>query len=204
MFFTAKRAIIIPSIATTLIFLITLYTSCIKNKCNGVVCQHGGVCVDGSCSCIVGYEGAHCETAWSEKFAGKWHADDSYIRDTSHTHFNYDISITGSGPDSFFVSGLSDSFRSVTCYRSSINAFTMKSGQNLDSSITIQNGNGTLNTQNNTITGLYSYRFRGYIRKLFSINPTLLPEPPVAAKNDYIYGWVKTDTVITVNFKWTR
>jgi hypothetical protein len=37
------------------------YTACTKDKCDDVVCQNNGTCVDGSCKCPFGYSGTNCE-----------------------------------------------------------------------------------------------------------------------------------------------
>jgi hypothetical protein len=42
--------------------------SCKTDPCKDVVCQNGGTCVDGTCSCLTGYEGTNCETELRSKF----------------------------------------------------------------------------------------------------------------------------------------
>ena len=44
------------------ILLITVISlcSCLKDPCEGTSCQNGGVCMDGSCNCPVGYTGSNC------------------------------------------------------------------------------------------------------------------------------------------------
>jgi hypothetical protein len=49
-----------------------LYTSCNKDECKDVVCQNGGTCAGGNCTCMTGYEGTRCETASATKFVGTW------------------------------------------------------------------------------------------------------------------------------------
>ena len=43
-----------------------------KDKCEDVVCQNGGSCNDGVCSCPAGYEGTNCQTEIREKFLGNF------------------------------------------------------------------------------------------------------------------------------------
>src|SRR5579872_3463402 len=62
------RYVVLAAIATLGIFSAVLYSSCNKNKCQGVVCQHLGSCDGGTCFCITGYEGAHCEQLMRDKF----------------------------------------------------------------------------------------------------------------------------------------
>src|SRR4051812_38699167 len=144
---------------TLSLFLVVAATSCIKNKCNGKVCLNGGVCVDGACACVIGYEGDICETPWFRKFEGTWNTDDTYIRDATHTHFNYQVTITGTA-DSFQVSRLSDSLNGIICKRESLNTFNMKPLQVLkaDSSVIVASGNGSVD--NGIVKGIYSLRFR--------------------------------------------
>ncbi len=43
------------------LLLLPAMQSCKKDLCAGVSCLNGGVCVNGSCSCPTGFEGAACE-----------------------------------------------------------------------------------------------------------------------------------------------
>ena len=47
--------------------MLLIFSSC-KDECKDVVCDNGGVCVEGACDCNAGYEGTNCETAWRTKF----------------------------------------------------------------------------------------------------------------------------------------
>jgi len=46
-----------------------IYTSCNKSTCIGIVCQNGGLCLSGSCSCPSGYAGTYCDKATSSNVA---------------------------------------------------------------------------------------------------------------------------------------
>src|SRR4051812_10777864 len=48
------------------------YTACNKDECKDVVCQNGGTCIGGNCSCPTGYEGTNCETRSRDKFVGTY------------------------------------------------------------------------------------------------------------------------------------
>ena len=71
-----------------LLFAGTAYTGCVKDNCVGANCLNGASCVDGFCSCPVGYSGPVCDTVWSTKFLGVWHnyevVTDSAGKDTSY------------------------------------------------------------------------------------------------------------------------
>jgi len=52
------------------------YTACNKDECKDVVCQNGGTCSEGNCTCPTGYEGTNCETLSRTKFIGTWTGSD--------------------------------------------------------------------------------------------------------------------------------
>lgn len=56
------RSILLTLLFTAGIFSLVTYTACTKDKCEDVVCQNNGSCVDGACKCPSGYGGASCET----------------------------------------------------------------------------------------------------------------------------------------------
>lgn len=66
------RNIAFAAIMTIGAFSAVTYTSCNKDECKDVVCQNGGTCTDGVCSCPAGYEGNNCETKSNAKFVGVW------------------------------------------------------------------------------------------------------------------------------------
>ncbi len=166
---------------TTLFFIavssMVLYTSCIKNKCETVTCFNGGVCVAGICSCPSGYEGNGCTKQWNEKFGGTWHADEVFLRDTTHDLFDVYINANNT-LDSFYVAGFANSSSSfVVCQHTGYRSFSIQSNQNLpDSVTTITSGNGMIDSVSGNITGTY------------------MVTKKLATK----------DTIITTNFTWKK
>jgi hypothetical protein len=82
-----RNVIIRTGLLVTLIFSLILIYSCTKKgvdyndttlirPCDNVICLNGGTCLDGNCSCPLGYEGAQCQTKWSDKFIGNYVTDD--------------------------------------------------------------------------------------------------------------------------------
>ena len=48
------------------------YQSCTPDPCKDVVCNHGGTCATGTCTCPTGYEGTDCGTLSRAKFLKVW------------------------------------------------------------------------------------------------------------------------------------
>ena len=55
------RSVIVTTLIALLGFGAAVYTSCNKDRCSNVTCQNGGTCLNGYCTCPVGFEGDHCE-----------------------------------------------------------------------------------------------------------------------------------------------
>jgi len=58
-------------------FTMVTYTACTKDECEDVVCNNGGTCVLGNCSCPTGYEGTNCETITRDKFLGTYNGNET-------------------------------------------------------------------------------------------------------------------------------
>ncbi len=57
------KVFLLTAFITLAAFGTVIYSSCKKDPCKGVLCQNGGACSGGSCSCPAGYTGAHCENS---------------------------------------------------------------------------------------------------------------------------------------------
>ena len=66
------RILVVVAIIVPAALLVATYTSCRKDKCKGVSCQHEGICNGGTCICTPGYEGTNCSVPWRNKFLGNW------------------------------------------------------------------------------------------------------------------------------------
>jgi hypothetical protein len=73
----AIRSIILTTVLALGAFAAATYVSCSKDTCNGVVCQNGGICDDGRCVCMVGFEGNRCQTPSRDKMIGNYNGGDS-------------------------------------------------------------------------------------------------------------------------------
>ncbi len=73
-----------------------LYTSCTRDSCQTFTCRNEGVCTDGFCRCLDGYEGTQCEITSSQKFIGTYDGitkvnNEPVIIDSAYvTHFGQD------------------------------------------------------------------------------------------------------------------
>jgi hypothetical protein len=64
------KQIALSAFLTISAFGAVVYTSCNKDECKDVVCQNGGTCSEGKCTCPTGYDGTNCETKSRDKFVG--------------------------------------------------------------------------------------------------------------------------------------
>ncbi len=53
---------VITAIIMATISGIVIFSSCSKTSCGSIICQNGGTCSDGKCSCPTGYSGSLCQT----------------------------------------------------------------------------------------------------------------------------------------------
>ncbi|MCC6383533.1 MAG: calcium-binding EGF-like domain-containing protein [Bacteroidia bacterium] len=144
---------------------LTLLPSCKKDKCKDVVCQNGGTCddEDGSCICATGYEGANCETAMADKFAGNWKYNETC---GGNTVTDFTTTFTKTGPNKIQITG----FAGFACGGSNIlvnctvngRDITVDSGQSFCAAqIQISSGSGSLNASGNSISMTYTYTLAG-------------------------------------------
>jgi len=98
-------------------FSLVTYTSCTKeddpiDPCAAVLCGPNGDCVNGTCVCDLGYEGAGCATESRTKFIKSWNASDQI----GTTNLVYTVAIgTGANVTNVIISNaFSDNFFSNT------------------------------------------------------------------------------------------
>ena len=67
------------------------YSSCSKDACKDVVCNNGGTCSGGSCTCPTGYTGTNCDT---KTFIGTWSGTD--VCNPGNSSYNITLTMASS------------------------------------------------------------------------------------------------------------
>lgn len=87
----ALKSILLTAFLTIVAFAAVVHQSCTQDKCKAVTCAYGGVCNDGNCICMPGYEGSTCETISRKKFISNlWEVDE---QGTVSPHRKYPVAI---------------------------------------------------------------------------------------------------------------
>jgi hypothetical protein len=66
------KTILISALFSLTALVSIAYLSCNRDLCKTIICQNGGVCNGGNCTCALGYEGSNCATRSRDKFTGVW------------------------------------------------------------------------------------------------------------------------------------
>jgi hypothetical protein len=148
-------------ILTVSAFGATLYTSCNKDKCKDVVCQNGGTCSEGNCSCATGYEGTNCETKETAKFVKSWTAADKTATGASVPAYTAIIvagtDVTGVKISHFSGNNSLGSSYFVNDVIASVSGTTITiASQSPDNDKYTVSGTGTYNSTDKTITWSYT------------------------------------------------
>ncbi len=138
------RNIAFSALLTIGTFTAVTYTSCTKDECKDVVCQNGGTCISGTCSCPTGYEGSNCQTLSRDKFVGTYIGTEQC---TSGTDAYTIVLAASSGALNLTFTNIYNQGYTATCTVTGKNTFSF-SGSQLTTSFT---GNGTLNGNQLTV-----------------------------------------------------
>lgn len=139
-----------------LLTCILLMASCVPDNCKDVICEHEGVCVNGKCSCLYGYEGDSCEDIWYQKFTGEWTATDDSIPPSSISQYPVVVSNKRT-LDTLYIYDLAEIFDTVFATRESYLSFVMKERKLNDDTVLVS-GTGIVDEQTGIVTGKYSLK----------------------------------------------
>lgn len=171
---------------TVVITIMTfVYVGCNKDEpytyiddCAGVECQNGGICIDGSCQCPNGYEGANCETKWLSRYVGDWKFTQTVDVSTDDSRIGQQKSYTATiGSDNgsttqFVIDGLlgDATLNDVPCVVGlnsddefvSSSQFIFKRNHAIKGSYFIVNsGDGTINGSGTVMNGKFEITYPG-------------------------------------------
>jgi len=140
------------------VFLIVFHTGCVKDRCGGIVCLNEGLCVDGQCTCPLGYDGPVCETRWSDQFTGTWQNEEKTADSANNISFRESVIFIREAPlaSVFLVDSLEGS-DSIVCEISGRHSFRFRAQYSRDSSFFIEEGQGVLDTLTGVITAGYTF-----------------------------------------------
>ncbi|MBL7767036.1 MAG: calcium-binding EGF-like domain-containing protein [Chitinophagaceae bacterium] len=142
------KSILVASFLTVGIFSTTVFTSCDPDPCQDVICNNGGTCTDGTCTCKAGYEGTDCSTLSRTKFIGTYTGNETCTVGTD----SYSIQCTTNSDDTKFnIINLYNNSPQLTAIASADgNSFTIPS-QTVGAGVTAS-GSGAITSNSITIT----------------------------------------------------
>lgn len=91
------KHIALSALLTVGAFGTVLYTSCTKDECKDVVCQNGGTCSEGKCTCPTGVGGTNCGTIFRTTYANTYVGNG--VDNEGDTYTNWRAKFTATGTD---------------------------------------------------------------------------------------------------------
>ena len=93
------------SILGAFAFAMVLFAGC-DDPCKDVTCLNGGTCLEGTCECPTGYEGADCAEALNAKFTGTFNQSASDCDSTNLGPYPIALTPSSTDPVEFTLGGL--------------------------------------------------------------------------------------------------
>lgn len=172
------KSISYTTIITLAIFSF-VYSSCKKtpytyvDECSGVICQNGGTCFKGDCSCPAGFEGDNCETSWLSRYLGTWEVDEEVSLSNRHgrtgqrSKYNITIEKNGSSNTGFLIDNLTGNpdHNNIPCKiavkpdggSDNPTNFIFTEQHSIPNTIkVVESGNGTVNYLGTVLSGKYT------------------------------------------------
>jgi hypothetical protein len=163
------KQIALSAFITISAFGAVLYTSCNKDECKDVVCQNGGTCSGGTCTCATGYEGNNCETKSNAKFVKTWTASDKEASTTVTLPTYTSGIIAGTGVTEIKISKFSDAYftNDVTATVSG-NVASIASQQPDNDGYYVTTGTGTYDPTTKKISWTYTLKNPAGVEKSYT------------------------------------
>lgn len=163
------KRIALSALLTFSAFGAVLYTSCNKDECKDVVCQNGGTCTGGTCTCTSGYEGTNCETAVRTKFIKQWSASDKEATTSVTVPTYVSAIVSGTTIVDIKISKFSNEFFANDVVATvSGNTISVASQQPDNDGYYITTGTGTYNTTTKKITWAYTLKNPAGVEKSYT------------------------------------
>jgi len=89
------KQIALSAFLTVSAFGAVLYTSCNPDECKDVVCQNGGTCNAGTCTCPTGVGGDKCETIYRTTYVNTYKGNGSDNEGDTYTDWRATFSTVG-------------------------------------------------------------------------------------------------------------
>ncbi len=146
------RNIALSAIMTIGAFSAITYTSCNKDECKDVVCQNGGTCVSGKCSCPYAYEGTNCETQVRTKYYNTYRGNG--VDSDGDTYSNWGLKFYQSSDDAktLGMDLLTNTNMSVAALKVTLQSATTFTVNEQTTAGTTYTGSGTINANTATLT----------------------------------------------------
>jgi hypothetical protein len=93
------KNIALSAFLTVSAFGAVLYTSCTKDECKDVVCQNGGTCSEGTCTCPTGVGGTNCETIYRTTYVNTYIGNGTDNATPANTYTGWRASFSTVGTD---------------------------------------------------------------------------------------------------------
>ena len=90
------KQIAFSALLTISAFGAVVYTSCNKDECKDVVCQNGGTCSEGKCTCPTGAGGDKCETVFRTTYTNTYIGNGTDNEGDTYTGWRATFSTVGS------------------------------------------------------------------------------------------------------------
>lgn len=97
------RQIALSAMVTVGVFGAIIYTSCTKDACKDVVCNNGGTCSGGTCTCAIGYKGLHCDTANNYALLATYSVTETCTPPVTGNTYNCTIANSTTNPNAGFT-----------------------------------------------------------------------------------------------------